>query len=89
MRRWIFRNIEAFLAGLSLVLFAGIIACYVFAIRSVAHSLEQALDADAGSGERSSFDLEAAAKLNLRGLTPNTTNPASQITAPPSPPPAE
>jgi hypothetical protein len=89
MRRWIFRNIEAFLAILSLVLLAVIIVLYVIGISSVANSLGTAFNTNTGTQAGSSFDLNAAKKLDVRGLTPNAGNPATQIKTPTSSPPAQ
>jgi hypothetical protein len=85
MRRWIYHNIEAVLLGISVVLIAIIVVYYIFVIRAVAADLETALNPDANREGQSSFNLKAAAQLNLHGLTPNTGGAVSPPSTTPPP----
>lgn len=70
MERLLSRSGDTVALGAGLFLVVVIVAAYVLGITATAQDLEAAINPDRAIAPVPVYDLEAAAKLNLKGLTP-------------------
>ena len=70
MKKLFSKHFEVSLAALSAVFLIIIVASYAFGIRSLARTLEVALDPTAEPRPPTTFDIEGAKRLDLKGLAP-------------------
>lgn len=83
MKKFFYSHPDTVIAGLALILFAVLLGFYLWASNDVFSEVHRALTFSPASSE-SSFNISAAAKLDLRGLV----NGSSSAVAAPAPLPA-
>lgn len=70
MNRLLERSGDTVALGAGLLLAVVVIAAYAYGITSAAQDLDAAVNPDQAAAPVPVYDLEAASKLDLKGLTP-------------------
>lgn len=68
MKKILRKHLEIVLAVLAIVLLSTIIALFVWGVNNMVASMNNAMSAKGSAGENTSFNLDAAKQLDLRGL---------------------
>lgn len=68
MKRFLRKHLEIALAVLAVIFVAAIIVAFTWGLNSVVGSVNGAVNANGSGGANTSFNLDAAKQLDLRGL---------------------